>query len=73
MQVTLLVSACFFRNIKPKQLGQEVPILQQCQAVSHRHRGATGPGEAAVPEAAVRRLGEPDNRQDHRQEQRQDW
>lgn len=62
-----------FRNIKPKQLGKEVSILQQRQAVSHQHRGAPGPGEATVPAVTVRWLGESDNRQDDHQEWRQDW
>lgn len=52
------------RNFKSEQLGQEVSVLQQRQAVSHQHRGEPGSGEAAVPEAEVWRLGEPDHRQD---------
>lgn len=61
------------RNVKPKQLGQEVSVLQQCQAISHQHRGEPGPGEAAVSEAEVWRLGEPDNWPDNHEERWQDW
>lgn len=60
------------RNIKPEQLGQEVSLLQQRQAVAHQHRGEPGSGEAAVSETALRRLGESDRRTDQRQERRQD-
>lgn len=42
-----------FRNIKPKQLGQEVSIMQQRQTVSHQHRGELGPGEAAEPKVDI--------------------
>lgn len=61
------------RNIKPRELGQEVSVLHQRQTVSHQHRGEPGPGEAAVSEAEVRRLGQSDNGQDDHQERRQDW
>lgn len=70
---SFICSSLSSRNIKPKQLGQEVSILHQRQAVSHQHRGEPGPGEAAVSEAEVWRLGESDKWQDDHQEWWQDW
>lgn len=51
-----------FRNIKPKQMAQEIPIMQQCQAITDKHRGEPGTGQSSVSEVEIRRLGEADLR-----------
>lgn len=42
-----------FRNFKSKQMVQEIPIMQQCQAVTYKHRGEPGAGQSSVSEVEV--------------------
>lgn len=45
------------RHPEPAPLGEEVPVVQQRQAVAGGHRRDVHPGQGAVPESAARGLG----------------
>lgn len=60
------------RHPEPAKLGEEVPVVQQRQAVAGGHRRDVHAGQGAVPEPAARGLGKTYGGVQHRAQQRED-